>query len=317
MSEVGLFLSSEEHGPDRLLRFARMGEEAGFDAVVLSDHYHPWTERQGESPFVWSVIGAIAAATDMKVMTGVTCPTVRIHPAVLAQAATTSSLLLDGRFVLGVGSGEALNEHILGHHWPPADTRLEMLAESVHVMRELWKGGTVSHHGQYYTVENARIYSCPDTAPPVFVSGFGPKSTRLAAEIGDGYVNVAPQADLVRLYRDGGGKGPAIGLLKVCWATDESAARKLARDVWPTTVVKGELNQVLPMPAHFEQASEDATEDAVAELVPCGPDPERHAQAIRDYFDSGYDKVFVSQIGEHQSGFLRFFFDEVKPRVGA
>ncbi|HUI04882.1 MAG TPA: TIGR03557 family F420-dependent LLM class oxidoreductase [Acidimicrobiales bacterium] len=315
MTDVGYFLSSEEHGPSRLLRFARMGEEAGFRSVVVSDHYHPWTERQGESPFVWSVVGAIGAATGMDVMTGVTCPTVRLHPAILAQAAATSSLLLDGRFVFGVGSGEALNEHILGTRWPAADIRLEMLAEAVAVMRALWKGGFVTHRGQHFTVENARIYSRPDVPPPVYVSGFGPKATRLAAEIGDGYVNVAPEPDLIDLYRESGGKGPAVGLIKVCWAADESSARKLAHDVWPVTAVKAELNQELPMPAHFEQASEGVTEDAVAELVPCGPDPEVHARAIAEYLEAGYDRVFVSQIGEDQGGFLRFFFDEVRPRL--
>jgi G6PDH family F420-dependent oxidoreductase len=317
MSDIGYFLSSEEHGPDRLLRFAQMGEEAGFTSAVISDHYHPWTERQGESPFVWSVVGAIAATTNLEVMTGVTCPTVRTHPAVIAQAAATSALLLHGRFVLGVGSGEALNEHILGTRWPAADIRLEMLAESVSVMRELWKGDFVSHRGPHFTVENARIYSRPDRPPPVYVSGFGPKATQLAAEIGDGYVNVAPHPELIERYRESGGKGPAVGLIKVCWATDESSARKLAHDVWPVTAVKGELNQELPMPAHFEQASEGVTEDAVAELIPCGPDPERHAQAVRSYFEAGYDRVFISQIGEDQSGFLRFFFDEVRPRIDA
>ena len=317
MTDIGYFLSSEEHGPNRLLRFAQMGHEAGFESVVVSDHYHPWTERQGESPFVWSVVGAIGATTGLHVMTGVTCPTVRIHPAVIAQAAATSALLLEGKFVLGVGSGEALNEHILGTRWPSADTRLEMLAEAVGVIQDLWRGGFVTHHGPHFTVENARIYSRPDSPPPVYVSGFGPKSTRLAAAIGDGYVNVAPQPDLIRLYRDSGGKGPAVGLIKVCWADDESSARKLAHDVWPVTAVKGELNQELSMPAHFEQASEDVTEETVADLIPCGPDPERHAHAITEYFDAGYDRVCISQIGEDQGGFLRFFCDEVRPRLGA
>ena len=157
MSEIGYFLSSEEHGPKALLEFARMGEEAGFRSVLISDHYHPWTDRQGQSPFVLGVIGAIAGVTRLHVTTGVTCPTVRIHPAIIAQAAATSSLLLEGRFALGVGSGENLNEHILGDRWPPAPTRLAMLEEAVQIMRRMWEGDWVTHHGDHYTVENARI----------------------------------------------------------------------------------------------------------------------------------------------------------------
>ena len=315
MAELGYFLTSEEHGPRELVRFARMGEEAGLEDVLISDHYHPWLDRQGESPFVWSVIGAIASTTKVRVTTGVTCPTVRIHPAIIAHAAATSSLLLGGRFILGVGSGEALNEHILGDRWPPADIRLEMLDEAVDLMRELWRGGFVSHHGTYYTVENARIYSAPETPPPVYVSGFGPKATRLAARIGEGFVNVAPAPDAVRLYRDEGGKGPAIAAVKVCWGTDESAARKLASDVWRTSGVAGELNQELPMPAHFEQASESVTEEQIAEKIPCGPDPELHAAALRQYFEAGYDRVYICQIGDDQAGFLRFLQKELRPAL--
>ena len=176
MAEIGLFLSSEEHGPKELVAQAQRGEEAGFGSVFISDHFHPWIDRQGESPFVWSVIGGIAATTEMKVTTGVTCPLVRIHPAIVAQAAATSQLLLDGRFVLGVGTGEALNEHILGDHWPPAATRLEMLEEAVGLLREMWEGKRTTRYGRHYTVENARIYSCPDAPPPIVVSAFGPEA---------------------------------------------------------------------------------------------------------------------------------------------
>jgi G6PDH family F420-dependent oxidoreductase len=315
MAEVGFFLSSEEHGPRRMVEYARMAEQAGFRAVLVSDHFHPWIERQGESPFVWGVIGGIAATTQLRVTTGVTCPTVRMHPAIVAHAAATASLMLDGRFALGVGSGEALNEHILGDRWPPADVRLEMLEEAVEVMRQLWRGGYVSHHGPYYTVENARLYSCPDDPPPVLVSGFGPKSVSLAARIGDGYVTTAPEEQAVRDYRDQGGRGPAVATVKVCWGGDESAARKLAFELWKTTSVPGELNQELPMPAHFEQAAQNVTEDMVASKITCGPDPERHTQAIAQYLESGFDEVYVTQIGEDQRGYLDFYFREVQPRL--
>ena len=315
MSEIGYFLSSEEHGPGALTKFAQMGEQAGFDSVLISDHFHPWLDRQGESPFVWSVIGAIASTTKLHVTTGVTCPTVRMHPAIVAHAAATSSLLLEGRFALGVGSGENLNEHILGDRWPPAGIRLEMLAEAVDVMRQLWAGGIVSHHGPHYTVENARLYSRPENPPDVYVSAFGPKALELAASIGDGYVNTSPDTDALKRYRDAGGTGPTVAAVKVCWGEDEAAARRLAHELWATTGVPGELNQELPMPAHFEQAASNVTEDKVAESISCGPDPAVHREAIRKYLDAGFDKVYVSQIGDDQEGFLRFFFKEVQPKL--
>src|ERR1700728_5291888 len=217
MAEIGAFLSSEEHGPSDLVAQAQLAERSGFRSVFISDHFHPWIDRQGESPFVWSVIGAISASTDLKVTTGVTCPTVRVNPAILAQAAATSQLLLDGRFVFGVGSGEALNEHILGHRWPPVETRLEMLEEAVEVIRQLWEGGLVTHHGRYYTVENARIYSLPDSPPPIVVSAFGPDATDVAARIGDGFVTVQPDAELLERYRKNGGTGRALAGAEGCW----------------------------------------------------------------------------------------------------
>ncbi|TMM17306.1 MAG: TIGR03557 family F420-dependent LLM class oxidoreductase [Actinobacteria bacterium] len=316
MAEIGCFLSSEEHGPLSLVNVARAAEEAGFGSVLISDHYHPWIDRQGQSPFVWSVIGGIAATTKLRVTTGVTCPTIRIHPAVLAQAAATAQLMLDGRFSFGVGSGENLNEHILGDRWPPAAVRLDMLEEAVDVMRGLWRGGSYNHHGRHYTVENARLYSLPPAPPPVLVSGFGSKAVELAARIGDGYVSVAPDPGPVGRYRELGGTGPAIAAVKVCWAEDEGSARKVAHDRWPTSCVPGELNQELPAPTHFEQATEHVTEEMVAEQIPCGPDPERHAGAICQYLDSGFDAVYVSQVGDEQLGFMDFFAREVRPRLG-
>lgn len=316
MAEIGLFLSSEEHGPRDLVEQARQGEAGGFRSVLISDHFHPWLDRQGESPFVWSVIGAIAATTGLKVTTGVTCPTVRIHPAIVAQAAATSQLLLDGRFVLGIGSGEALNEHILGHRWPPVATRLEMLEEAVEVMRALWEGSLVTHHGRYYTVENARLYSCPREAPPVVVSAFGPEALQVAARIGDGFVTTEPDAEMVSSYRQQQGSGPALGAVKVCWHPDEQQAEKLAYELWPTDALPGQLNQELALPAHFEAAASLVTEDMVTGSVPCGPDPERHVAAIMKYLDAGFDEIYVNQIGPDQEGFIDFLSREVRPRLG-
>ncbi len=313
--KVGYFLGCEEWGPHGLLEQARMAEEAGFDALWISDHYHPWNEAQGQSPFVWSVIGGLSQVTSRaKVVTAVTCPTVRIHPAVIAQAAATSAVMLNGRFELGVGSGEALNEHIFGDAWPSADVRLEMLEEAVGVIRLLWEGGVKDHEGKHYRVENARIYTLPDAPPPILVSGFGPKAIRLAGRIGDGYINIAPDAEMLGLFRSsGGGDKPAHGAFKVCYGDDEAEARERAHRIWPNEALPGELAQILPTPAHFEQATRLVTEEMVAEVVPCGPDPEPHRETIRRYADAGYDEVYVQQIGPDQEAFFRFYEKEILP----
>jgi G6PDH family F420-dependent oxidoreductase len=317
MAEVGLFLASEEHPPDELVRQAQMGADAGLRSVLISDHFHPWLDRQGQSPFVWSVIGGIAATTDLKVTTGVTCPTTRIHPVIVAHAAATSQLMLDGRFVLGVGSGEALNEHVLGYRWPPVATRLEMLEEAIDVMRQLWRGRTVTHHGRYYAVENARLYSVPIDPPPIAVSAFGADSLSLAARVGDALVTTRPDRDLVDEYRSQGGSGPIIGALKVCWDHDEASALKQAHSLWATECLPGQLNQELPMPSHFAEASTLVTEEMVAEKVACGPDPDRHLAAISAFTESGFDEVYINQIGPDQDGFLRFYDRELRRRLPA
>ncbi|MBW3641338.1 MAG: TIGR03557 family F420-dependent LLM class oxidoreductase [Actinobacteria bacterium] len=315
MSEIGYFLSSEEHGPGELVSFARQAEEAGFRSAWISDHFHPWNDAQGQSSFVWSVIGGIAAATGLRVTTAVTCPTVRIHPAIIAQAAATVTMMMPSRFQLGVGSGENLNEHILGDRWPPTQIRLEMLEEAVGLMRRLWEGGITTHEGKHYRVENARIYSLPDQPPPVLVSAFGPKAADVAARIADGFISTSPDAATIERYRSQGGSGPAQAGMKVCWAADEATARKTAFELWANSGVPGELTQELPMPAHFEQASQLVTEDQVAESIVCGPDPERHVEMIRKYLDAGFDEVYVSQVGKDQAGFFDFYRRELAPRL--
>jgi len=317
MTEIGYFLTSEEHGPDALVRQAQQAEQAGFRSVWISDHYHPWNDRQGHSPFVWSVIGGIAATTRLRVTTAVTCPTVRIHPAVLAQAAATAALMLPGRFLFGVGSGENLNEHILGARWPRVEVRLQMLEEAVEVMRKLWKGKLTSHDGRFYQVENARIYSLPDEPPPVLMSALGQKSVSLAARVADGLISTQPDRESLERYAAEGGKGPRQGGLKVCWGRDEQAARKTAFELWPNNLLPGQLAQELALPSHFDQATQLVTEDEVAELIPCGPDPERHLASIRQYLDAGFDEVYVSQIGDDQAGFFDFWRRELAPRLGA
>jgi G6PDH family F420-dependent oxidoreductase len=319
MARIGYALSCEEHGPRELVRYARLAEDAGFPFALISDHYHPWIDRQGHSPFVWSVIGGIAGATERLVLgTGVTCPSVRMHPAIVAQAAATSAAMMPGRFFLGVGTGENLNEHVLGDHWPPAAVRREMLEEAVGVIRDLWTGRVVEHRGRHYTVENARIYTLPDELPPIAVAAAGPEAAQLAGRIGDGFVGVSPDAELIDTFKTNGGDGkPRYGQVTVCWAEDEARARRIAHEWWPNIGLGGELSQVLSLPAHFEAAVENVGEEDVAEVVACGPDPAPHLELIEKYLDAGYDHVYVHQVGPDQEGFLRFYAREVLPRLGA
>jgi G6PDH family F420-dependent oxidoreductase len=314
MTRYGYFLASEENDPREIVRQARLAEEAGFDSLWISDHFHPWLDEQGESGFVWSMIGAISQACSLPVTTAVTCPVSRLHPAITAQAAATSALLTDGRFTLGVGTGEALNEHVTGAAWPSAEERLDMLEEAVHVMRELLTGGQVSHAGTHYTVQTARLYSVPPVPPEIYVSGFGEKSARLAGRIGDGYINVQPDEDLVRVFREsGGGDKPAQGGLKVCWGQDEAEARKTMHRLWPTDVIPGESVQLLPLPRHFAQLAELISEDMIT--APCGPDPEVHLAGARAFLDAGFDEIYVGQVGPDADGFFDFYGSTILPRL--
>jgi G6PDH family F420-dependent oxidoreductase len=313
-TRYGYFLSSEEHPPQELVRQAKLAEEAGFEALWISDHFHPWLDEQGQSGHVWSVIGAISQVTSLPVTTAVTCPLIRQPPAVVAHAAATAALLTGGRFTLGLGTGENLNEHIMGQRWPSAGERLEMLEEAVSVMRDLFSGRLVSHRGKHYTVDTARLYSVPPTPPPIYMSGFGQRSIKLAARIADGYVCVPPNADFVRLYREsGGGDRPVQGGLKVCWDPDEAQARKAMHRLWRTDQIPGEAGQQLPLPRHFGELAELVTEDMIS--APCGPDPAVHLEGIRAYREAGFDEVYISQVGPHAEGFFEFYASQVLPRL--
>jgi coenzyme F420-dependent glucose-6-phosphate dehydrogenase len=317
MFALGYALSSEEHAPHDLVRYAQQAEEVGFAFALISDHYHPWIDQQGHSPFVWSVIGGIAQVTQRLTLgTGVTCPTMRIHPAIIAQAASTSAALMPGRFFLGVGTGENLNEHILGDRWPPHDMREAMLEEAVEIIRTLWQGDTLTYRGEYYTVENARIYTLPEQLPPILMAASGPRAAECAGRIADGLITTAPDAELLKRFEAAGGSDkPSYGQLTVCWAQDEASARHIAYTYWPTAAVRGELSQELPTPAHFEQATKMVREEDVAEAIICGPDPERHMAGVKEFIDAGYDHVYVHQIGPDQEGFFRFYEQEVLPKL--
>jgi coenzyme F420-dependent glucose-6-phosphate dehydrogenase len=316
MTSFGYTLSSEEHPPGALVQNARRAEEVGFDFVSISDHFHPWVSNQGHSPFVWSVLGAIAATTDhLEVGVGVTCPTTRIHPAILAQATATTSLLLPGRFFFGVGTGEALNEHVLGHRWPRPEVRRAMLVEAVEIIRVLWAGDAVDHHGDFYEVENAKLFDPPADPPPIIVSGFGETAIGLAAEIGDGYWGHTPEREAIETYESNGGTGPKYAQLNVCWADDAASARKTVHEVWPNAGIPGQLAQDLPTWTHFEQAAGLVTEDDATSSVPCGPDVEPVIESVRTFLDAGYDHLYFHQIGPDQDGFFRFWTDGLQPAL--
>ena len=314
--EIGYALSSEEHGPRELVEHAVAAEATGISFALISDHFHPWLGRQGQSPFVWSVLGAIAARTgELRVGTGVTCPLIRIHPAIVAQAAATTAALLEGRFFLGVGTGENLNEHILGDRWPATEVRREMLEEAVDLMRELWRGGLVSHRGRHYTVENAQLFTLPTEPPDVVVAAGGTAAARLAAQVGDGIVATAPDPDLVASFDAAGGDGPRYGQLTVCFAESDEEAVATALEWWPNAGLRGPLSQELPLPSHFEQSVTMVSEADIAQAVICGPDPGRIVAGIEEFARAGFDHVYLHQVGPDQRGFLRHFEQEVRPAL--
>jgi len=319
VATIGYALSSEEHRPSDLVGWARHAEEAGFGFAMISDHYHPWTDRQGQSPFAWSVLGALAEATErISIGTGVTCPLIRYHPVLVAQMAATVGSLMPGRFWLGLGTGENLNEHVYGDRWPGAVERISRFREAIQVIRALWAGDEVEYDGDYYDVENARVYTLPEEPVPIFVAGNGTKVLEAVAEVADGYIGTAPKKDLIGRFDELSGPGkPKIGQVTVCWAPDEASGRRTALEIWPNAGVTGEASQELPVPAHFEQLAKMVTEDMVAQQIVCGPDPERHARAIQEYVDAGFDHVYVHQVGPDQDAMLDFYAREVLPRFGA
>ncbi|RXK46447.1 TIGR03557 family F420-dependent LLM class oxidoreductase [Halorientalis pallida] len=315
MTAVGFALSSELHGPDELIAQARPAEAAGFDFVALSDHFHPWLPEQGESPFAWTVLGGVAEATDeIDVGTGVTCPIQRYHPAILAQATATAADRLGERFCFGVGAGERLNEHVVGDYWPPATVRHEMLDEAVRVIRALCRGEESTHHGTHYTVENARLFTLPDDPPPVYVSAYGPKAARLAADIGDGFYTVGPRETTLQRFHDEGGEGPAYTQLTISYAETEAVADAYER--WPNTALPGDLASELATPVHFRQASEAVEKDDIAEgSTVTDPDPTTHVETVEEFADAGFDHVVVHQVGADVDGFFETYADEVLPEI--
>lgn len=315
MAKIGYFLSCEQYTPASLVDQAKRAEDAGFEALWISDHFHPWNDEQGQSPFVWGIIGALSQVTSLPVSTAVTCPTMRIHPAIIAQAAATAAVQLDGKFVLGVGSGELLNEHIFGDPWPSVGVRLEMLEEAIDVIRLLHRGDEVSHHGEHYEVQEARIYTRTEQPVPIYVSGFGPQAAEFAGRLGDGFCTTMPDAELVKTFRDsGGGDKPVQAGTKVSWDRDADAGLDAAHRLWANEALPGQLAQTLPRPRDFMDAATLVPRDMVAESVACGPDPDAHAAQVRQYLDAGVDEVYVQQIGPDLDGFFTSWQQDVLPQ---
>jgi G6PDH family F420-dependent oxidoreductase len=316
MARFGYTLMGEQSGPKQLIRDAVAAEAAGFDFLVASDHYYPWLAEQGHSPYTWAVLGAVAHATERAdLMSFVTCPIRRYHPAVVAQKAATVGVLSDGRFTLGLGAGENLNEHIVGE-WPQASQRHEAFTEALEIIHELLAGGTVHHSGRHFQVPAAQLWDRPEQGVPMAVAVSGPESVSLAARFGDAMVATEPSADLVRAFRDSAGDKPRYGQVPLSFGADAAACRKRAHEQFRWTGLGWPVNSQLPDPHAFASATAGVTEDQVAAAVTCGPDLDAHVEAVRKYLDAGFTDVALIQIGaEHQDEFLDFASARLLPAL--
>jgi G6PDH family F420-dependent oxidoreductase len=315
--QLGYWLSSEEHPPQALVANAVAAERAGIATAMISDHFHPWTPEQGQSPFVWAVLGGIAQATHrLRIGTGVTAPMLRLHPAVVAHATATVATLMPGRFFLGLGTGERLNEQVTGERWPTPAERRDRLAEAVDVIRRLLAGEEVSFRGRHVTVEHAQLYTRPAEPPPVVIAATGRRGATLAGEHGDGMVAVRADPALVDAFESSGGAGkPVLGQIHVCWAADPAQARRTALRYWPIAALAGRSRVELARPAEFAALSGLVREDDIARTVVCGPDPQPYLDAITSYAAAGFTELYLHQIGPDQAGFLRFYAEHLAPAL--
>ncbi|MFI7026323.1 TIGR03557 family F420-dependent LLM class oxidoreductase [Micromonospora sp. NPDC049900] len=315
---IGYKLASEGFGPTEIIRQAVRAEQVGFDFVEMSDHFHPWLDDQGHSSFTWTVLGAVAARTDrIGLATGVTCPTVRYHPAIIAQAAATLAIISDNRFTLGVGAGERLNEHVVGQGFPSARGRHERLREALDIIRLLWSGGYHSYEGKHLHLEDARVFDLPDRPPVIAVAASGGASVAIAAELGDGLFATEPVADLVQTYQRMGGQGPRYAEVPMAWATDEEQAVRAAWETSRWAVTGWKVMSELPNPVNFEAAARTVTPDDIRALFAVGPDPDTYVQAVRTYVDAGFDHIVLQNAGPDPDGFLDFFRDVLAERLRA
>lgn len=318
MVQIGYTMMTEQAGPRDLVRHVAAAEDAGFDFSVTSDHYFPWLAEQGHSPYAWAVLGAAAQATSrIPLMTYVTCPTTRYHPAVVAQKAATLQLLSEGRFRLGLGSGENLNEHVVGGGWPEPDVRLQKLEEAVGVIRALLDGQELTHHGRYFDIDRARLWDLPESPPQIGIAVSGPASCALAGRQADLVIATEPKAELLEAFDRAGGTGrPRVGQLPVCYDTDRGAAVRRAHEQFRWFAGGWRVNAELPHPVSFAAATEQVTPDDVAESIPCGPDVADFVAAVRPYAEAGFDEIALVQIGgDHQDAFVAWAEKELLPAL--
>jgi G6PDH family F420-dependent oxidoreductase len=317
--KFGYTLMSEEHGPKELVEVAQRAEDAGFEFLVQSDHFHPWVPEQQHSPNCWTTLGAVAQATStIGLQTFVTCPILRYHPAIVAQQAATLGCLSDGRFTLSVGAGERLNEHVVGRGWPPVDQRHEMLGEALDIIGALWNGGYQSYRGEHFTLEDARLFDLPDERIRIAVAVSGPESLRIALAHGDELIATQPVPDLIEAFRkDKGADAPATTQLPVSWGTDRDAALESAHRLFRWSALGWKVQSELPNPVNFEAASQFVRPEDLGDTIPHGPDVEPYVQAAERMADAGFDRIAFVQIGDDQAGFLRFWRQELQPTLAA
>lgn len=318
MVAFGYTLMTEQRGPRDLVDDAVGAERAGFDFAVMSDHYFPWLDEMGHSPYAWSVLGGVAVATErIPLMTYVTCPTMRYHPAVVAQKAATIALLSNGRFTLGLGSGENLNEHVVGAGWPTADVRQEMLDEAVTIIRQLFGGGYVTYEGDHFRVDSAKLWDLPEGGVPIAIAVSGNQSIDRYAPVADAMVATQPEADLVRRWDEVAGPGqPKIGQQPISWGPDADAAKERAHSLFRWFAGGWKVNAELPGTAGFAAATQFVRPDDVADAIPCGPDVAAHVEAVRPFVDAGFTQVALVEIGgEMQPDFLAFSEEELLPAL--
>lgn len=315
--QFGYKLMSETTGPSELVRNAKLAEDAGFDFVGLSDHYLPWLESHGHSPFAWSVLGAIAATTErVGIATGLTCPIIRYHPAIVAQAAATIGAMSEGRFTLALGAGERLNEHVVGYGWPHVDHRHDMLREAVEIMRGLWEGELYSYSGEYYEVETARIYDLPEEPVPIVIGVSGEKSATLAGELGAGIMAVEAEPSVIKSWQSaGGGEGARYIELSFAYARSEQEGLELAHKYSRFGALGWEVLSELPGVKAFEGATQYIKPEDLKDSIPHGPDPEPYIKEVQKALDAGFDHLVLMGVGPDQQGFMRFFEQTLASKV--
>jgi G6PDH family F420-dependent oxidoreductase len=318
MIKLGYKLMSEEHGPRALVRNAQLAEAAGFDFAAMSDHFSPWLEEQGHAPLAWSVLGAVANATQrIGLMTAVTCPTMRYHPAIIAQGAATVALLSGDRFTLGLGAGERLNEHVVGEGWPGIAERHERLAEAIDIIRGLLDGKLTNYRGSHFRLDHARLFDRPERRPALAIAAGGPEAAKLAGKSGDALVATEPRQDLVEAYAAAGGKGPRYAEVALCWAASEDDAKATAHRYFRWSLTGWPVMAELPNVDGFAAAAKHITPAAVAEAISCGPSVEKHVAAVRRYADAGFDHIVLVQVGQEQAEFIDFFKETLGPALRA